>query len=265
MGRKPSMFSRNYRRQLRNRRLKLAGVISTVIILLTLVFYGGTFKAMLTNIKTSLNSMNEKTNNDKKSEVDKNDTNIDNDNIKDEVEVEPKEENFEVKLNSGLIINLKYTIEGEKKIFNETLVNEKVFYSVSQNKEKVVVLDKNSQEAYIIDINKEVTNFNKKEYVSTKNEIFKRENVISRIENYIWIDTPTFMDDKHIAYVSNLPWINNSGTKYLWIYDVSSGEHMGYYKIKGNDLKLGKMTQTGLMIYVDGKEMFVDVNGIIVK
>jgi len=265
MGRKPSMFSRNYRRQLRNRRLKLAGVISIVIIMLTLIVFGATFKAMFTNIKTSLNSMNQKSNNDKKSEVDNNDTNIDNDNVKDEVEVELKEENFEVKLNSGLIINLKYTVEGDKKIFNETLINEKVFYSVSPNKEKVVVLDKSSQEAYIIDINKAVTDFTKKEYVSTKNEIFKRENVISRIENYIWIGTPIFMDDTHIAYVSNLPWINNSGTKYLWIYDLSSGEHMGYYKIKGNDLKLGKMTQTGLAIYVDGKEILVDVNGIIVK
>jgi len=49
------------------------------------------------------------------------------------------------------------------------------------------VLDISTQEAYIIDINKTVVELTKKEYKTTKNEIFKREYVISKIDNYIYL------------------------------------------------------------------------------
>lgn len=265
MRKKPSMFSRNYRRQLRNRRIKLIGGIVLTVLVLTIIVFNRSISTVFHSFRTSLSSISQKSN-DEKIEINKDDINkpIDenNNNVN---EVELKEESFDVTLNSGLILNLKYTVDGEEKTFNEVQENEKFYCNVSPNKQKIVVLDKSTQEAYIIDITKSVVDFTKKEYKTTKNEIFKREYVISKINNYVWMNEPTFMSENHIAYISNLPWLNNNGVKYLWVYEISKGEHKGYYKIKGSDLNLGKLTEKGLTININDKEIVVNTDGNIVK
>lgn len=266
MRRKPSMFSRNYRRQLRNRRIKLIGGIVLTVLVLTIIVFSRSISTAFHNFRTSLSSISQKSN-DEKMEINKDDLNkpID-ENVNNNVnEVDLKEESFDVTLNSGLILNLKYTVDGEEKTFNEVEENDKIYCNVSPNKQKIVVLDKSTQEAYIIDTTKSLVDFTKKEYKTTKNEIFKREYVISKINNYIWMNEPTFMSENHIGYISNLPWLNNSGIKYLWVYDISKEEHKGYYKIKGPDLTIGKLTEKGLTINVNNKQIIVDKDGKIVK
>ena len=52
--------------------------------------------------------------------------------------------------------------------------------------------------------------------MSSKNEIFSKEEQLKKHPTYIWSITPKFIDEDNIAYVSELPWINEKAVQYIW-------------------------------------------------
>lgn len=265
MGRKPSMFSRNYRNQLRKRRIRYATAISVIIIIFLVVIFSSSFKGITSNIKTSIISVFSKEN--KKTVEDPNKSNEQGkeNEVAPSTEAETKpilaEEQFVLNLKSNESVNIVYKVNGDKKEIKAVTGNGKISYNISPSKDKVVISDSKTQDLYIADLNKNISNITKEEYVSTKKEIFKKETVLTRFPSYIWLENPTFIDDTHIAYVSNLPWINNSGTKYLWIIDTTTTQHKSYSKIKGSNIQFGDITSKGLTLNIDNKTMYVDIHG----
>jgi DNA-binding beta-propeller fold protein YncE len=269
VGRRPSMFSRNYRRQIRKRRLKYIIAISTIGIVIIIMILSGGINSLTSSIKETMESakMEEKNRNDL--EDDKNavipEDNKDNETVeKDEIpEEKSKEETFDLNLYGDKNIKVTYLTENDTTTFKEVLGDETISFSISPSKNKIVVLDSTYQDLYLIDLNRNISKITKPEYVSTKKQVFKKDDILAQMNNYVWVEKPNFIDDTHIAYSSNLPWINNSGTRYLWIVDTQTAEHRSYTKVKGANFQFGELTPKGISLTIDNNTMYIDINGIV--
>lgn len=267
MRRKPSMFSRNYRNQLRKRRIRYATVISVIIVLLLVGLFSGKIMGGVSSIKASLTNIFSKETSNDELIVENVEENKANENSSDaDVEVRPavEEEQVSLTLNENENINIIYAINNDKKEIKEIKGSGNIIYNISPSKEKVVILNNTTQDMYIADLNKNLTNLSKTEYISTKKEVFKKETVMKQFKNYVWAEKPTFIDDTHIAYSSNLPWINDSGTKYLWIIDTATGQHKSNTKVKGNNFQFADINAKGLTLIIDNTTIYIDNNGNIV-
>lgn len=263
MGRKPSMFSRNYRRQMRKRRIKYISIAVIVVVVLVGILIAASFDTIGSNIRDVFYFSKEKSSKEEQNEepvVEK-----ENSEKEEQAVTAQKEESFEVTLESKKAVKIVYIVDGETMYLKEVKGDDKITFNISPSKKKVILTDKATQDIYLIDINKSILKVTKKDYVSTKKQTFTKESVLNQIQNYVWVDSATFIDDTHIAYISNLPWINNSGVKYLWIYNITTGEHSGYYNIKGNNFQFGPITEKGLTLNIDNNTMYIDVNGNVTK
>lgn len=264
MGRKPSMFSRNYQRQMRKRRIKYISIAVIVVIVLAGILIAASFDTIGSNIRNVFYFTKEKSS-IKEEQNEEPVVEKENSEKEEQAVTAQKEESFEVTLESKKAVKVVYIVDGETMYLKEVKGDDKITSNISPSKGKVILTDKATQDIYLIDINKSISKVTKKDYVSTKKQTFTKESVLNQIPNYIWVDSATFIDDTHIAYISNLPWINNSGIKYLWIYNVTTGEHSGYYNIKGSNFQLGPITEKGLTLNIDNNITYIDVNGNITK
>ncbi len=172
---------------------------------------------------------------------------------------------FEKILESGKNIKVIYEEQNGIKNINEIICDEKVNYKLSPSKENILLVDESSKDIYLMDLNSNLNKITNSAYIATDKTAYKKEDVLKRNKEYIWIEEAAFIDENHIAYSSALPWINNSGTKYLWIYDNNTGNHKGYYKIKGDEFKFEDITSKGLGILLDGKKIYIDNSGKIIS
>ncbi|MEG1256940.1 hypothetical protein [Clostridium sp.] len=256
MRKKPSMFSKDYRRKLKLRRIKYMTILVFLIIIIVL---GGTLISSNKGFSyiRSLFSQN-----DSEKEIN---MPVENENEEKIIEEEPNITTFEAILKSGKKIVINYEeIDGKRKfsiIENESEVQ----CNLSPSQERVLILDRTAQDMYLVNLDEELVNITNSQYVATTNEIFKKDDVLNYNPSYKWIESAQFIDDTHIAYTSGLPWINDTGDRYLWIFNLEDGKHTGYFNIKGKEVTFGQITNVGIAVSVDGKQFTVDKDGKIVQ
>jgi len=263
VGKKPSMFSKDYRRQLKLRRIKYMVVFLIVVIIIGISGLVISSKEGILAIKNFFVSQSPKENNNESiNNENDNKENLENENI---VEEKPIKTSSEIVLQSGKKVTANYEEkDGVKRI--STIDSEaQVKYSISPSQEMILILDEQAQDMYILNSKEELTNITNQQYVSTSNEVFKKENVLSYNPSYKWVESAQFIDNTHVAYSSSLPWLNNSDDRYLWIFNMENNKHQGYYNVKGKTFQVGQITEKGLTIFLDGKEIIVDKDGKIVQ
>ncbi len=268
MGRKPSMFSKDYRKKLKLRRMKYMTILVVLVIAIGIfVFFFINNEGIASIGKNFLfkDKSEEKVENEKNGNSD-----LKTDGESESEVVNPQKEestvtSFEVALDSGKKVTIEYEeLNGKQKV--KTVEGGlEVQCSVSPSQEQVLILDKTSQDMYVLKNKEELINITNPEYVSTNKEVFKKENVISNNPSYKWVESAQFIDDTHIAYSSGLPWINGNDDRYLWVFNIENNEHSGNFNVKGKKFVLSQITEKGLMISVDDKEMIIDKDGKIVQ
>jgi len=282
--RKPSMFSKNYEKQMRKRKRKYVMLILACIAAVAVIIFSSPIKQSLLNVKNTItlnkDNKNEKseniTNNDKEDNKDKKEDNkdkIDNkskednkeENLKEEA-TKPKttQEEKEIKLNDNATV--KVVIENknnDKKIISISNA-ENTTSDISPSGKQAVFEEKKEQRIFLMNVNGDLKEITKKEYVSTENEIFSKESVLQHNPGYLWGGNPKFVDEKNIAYISYLPWINEDRNQYVWMINLQNLEHTGYYNLTGKDIKFGTIEEKGLVINIDGKVNFLNGEGNIV-
>lgn len=266
MGRKPSMFSKDYRRQLKLRRIKYIVIFLVVVIIIGVGGLVITNKNSILAIKKFFIIENRKEDNktdiNSEKNEDKNKENLENEN---QIEEKPIQTSSEIALESGKKVTINYEEKEGIKRINTIDSESQIKYSISPSQEMILILDEEAQDMYILNNKGELKNITNPQYVSTDNEVFKKENVLKHNPSYKWVESAQFIDDTHIAYSSSLPWINSSDDRYLWIFNMETNSHNGYYNIKGKTFKVGQITEKGLTISLDNKEIVVNKDGKIVQ
>ena len=261
MSRKPSMFSKNYRKELKQRKIRRIVLAVGVILVI-----GGTVisfdkgKSIVKNFvaKNSKGNIIDKA---EKEEIDQS-TAIEND-------VHENEENlnvtFEAKLTSGKTVLVEINDDNNKKVISNIQCPEAVEGIISPSLEKGLIIDGSTQDIYIVDSSQQVKNITNQQYTSTTNDVYTKESVLQYTPDYKWVEGAAFIDDSHVAYSSQLPWINEGGTRYLWIVNLDDNTHNGYYNIKGNSFTFGETKNERVSIDVDGRIIEVNSQGKIVS
>lgn len=126
------------------------------------------------------------------------------------------------------------------------------------------MFDNKAQSIILVDINGNKQDITNSRYVSSSGTEITKTSQLSAQPSYIWCSSPKFISEDTIAYISQLPWIGKS-TKYIWIENVKNKTHSLVEGIEGEDIKLDKITDKGLILTIDGKIMYLTSGGNITE
>lgn len=258
MSRKPSIFSKDYEKRMRHRKVKVfvISIICLAIVILIGVYLTGTFKSALSdakNQKQNIVSDNKKpssTSVKKSSEI-----------SKPKSESNGKESQYTVNLSNGKKINLTYETKNKDKVFKSvTPKDSNVAYSISPSGKNILIFDNKSQSILKFDSNGNKQDVTNPQYVSTTGSTIEKNAQLSANPNYIWCSSPKFIDENNIAYISQLPWLGKT-TKYVWIENLQTKANVMVQSIEGEDIKFDAVKDKGLTTIVDGKTVYVTTSG----
>ncbi|WP_291559881.1 MULTISPECIES: hypothetical protein [unclassified Clostridium] len=276
--RKPSMFSKNYEKQMRKRRRRYVMLILASVAAVIVIVFSSPIKQSLLNIKDTIILNKDNKNKDNKDEKSETATNNNKEDNKDKIDNKSEEENLKEEANKQKTLQeekeIKLSDNATVKLVIENKNNDKRIISInnaenttsdiSPSGKQAVFEEKKEQRIFLMNVNGDLKEITKKEYVSTENEIFSKESVLQYTPGYLWGSNPKFVDEKNIAYISYLPWINEDKNQYVWMMNLQNLEHTAYYNLTGKDIKFGKIEEKGLIINIDGKVNFLKGEGNIV-
>lgn len=252
---KPSIFSKDYQKKMRRRKIRIA--LSVIVVIVIAAAGVAAFKGQLTwNTKKPIKEVTQK--NENKTE-DK--TEDKTENKGDQQPVAVKEEGIELKLSDGTVLKAMYQEEGSKKVFKYLAPKERdIYYNINPSGNKMVVYDKEVQNIILVDTNGTITDITNQSYTSTSGAVITKKDVLSRNSSYIWCDSPKFVDDLKVVYISQLPWLNKT-TKYLWMVDVETKQNTYVQSISGESIKFGDLEGKGLKVILENNILYLMANG----
>lgn len=284
---KPSMFSKDYKKEVKKRRRKIALLIIVPIIGLT-IFLITDFKALINSgisMKKGLYSILLNKSKDKQSsevQVEKTEqavktqTEAEKSKVKKveedlkakealKAEAALKNEIFVVLLSDGQKISVEVSVVGTEKNIKAVTNAQNISYDISPSKKSIVIQSKSNQDFIYVDVNKASKDITKKTYESTKGKVFSKDGILKSHKNYIWSIEPKFIDEDNIAYVSGLPWINEKATQYIWKVNLKSNVHMQVKPASGMHITFENITSKGLTTLIDGKTVYVTATGEVIE
>lgn len=262
---KPSIFSRDYERQMRKRRKKIAGisvVISLIIgiILLKLTFNNINGEAIRNRVQAWVDSDRPENNSVSPAK------------LNEEIEVatpekEPEEELkiMELKVNDNSVIKVEYEEVNGKEVFKGIKENpNNIYYDINPGKNIILTIDEN-QNMKIFNINKKEAVVNKDKYIAPNGEAFIKDNILTTYKDYIWNSSAKFINDTTIAYLSNMPYFGYDLNQYIWILNLNDNTHNTIWSSKAKEIKLNNIKEKGLEITIDGNAKYINQNGEILN
>lgn len=269
---KPSMFSKNYNKEIKKRRRKIALLIIMPIIGLTIFLITNSNVLINKGINNILlNKPKDKEISrvevEKKPQVVKPESNSENPKVEGTLKAPDalKSEVFSVSLSDDQKITIECSVSGTEKNIKGVTDDKNISYDISPSKKSIVIQSKNNQDLLYVDVNKISKDITKKVYESTKGKVFSKEELLKTKKNYVWSIMPKFIDEDNIAYVSELPWINQDAVQHIWKVNLKSNVHIQVKEAFGKNITFEKITSKGLDTLVDGKVMYVTSDGGVIE
>lgn len=266
---KPSIFSREYDRKMKRRKKVITAFVIILAIVGVMFFAGIKAKSLINNDYVSkikykisntlkVNNKSAKDNTDVKTNSKET---ITNEPVKEVKEIE--ENGYEVKLPSGKAIKVIYEIRENQKIFKYiTPMESPIEFNISPAGTSVVILDTKTQSMLYLDINGNLKDISYKQYVSTDGSTFFKDDYIKNNPLYVWTDSPKFIDEENIVYISQLPWfIREKTAKYIWITNVKNGTYRCFESISGESFKFNGVNNSLINVNIDGNNQYLSANG----
>lgn len=254
---KPSIFSKDYEKKIRSIRIRRTIIALTLIIIAILFFSKDNYSKYLKKISiTKLFKVSQAKKDNTKiiAPINKTGGKI----VKDVTE----EKSYPVQL-KDIVVKAIYTKNSKASEFKdlETSDQNACSFNISPSGKKMVILDKKTQQMFLLDDSGSIKDVTMKSYVSTSGDVFNREDVLNRDSSYIWTESPTFIDEDNIAFTSSLPWFDGRTTKFVWISNLSSNSSKTIFGIEGNDVKFNGVKDGTLNVQSDGKTIYLKSDG----
>ncbi|MBU3110935.1 hypothetical protein [Clostridium lacusfryxellense] len=283
--RKPSIFSKNYDKEVKRRKI----IIITLIILPVIglgIFFSTGFDAVLNkgiSMKNGINSiLSNKSKDNKKDEqnkaaavkkesekvIEKQAKTEKDDSAKAESASKAvsdiKDQHFDVTFSDGQKVSIEYSQLAEVKTIKGVTNDKEVSYDISPSKKAIVLQSIKNQDMLYVDVNEIKTDITKKAYVSSKNVTFTKKEQLNKNPSYLWSVSPKFIDEDNIAYVSELPWLKKT-VKYIWKVNLKNNTHKQVQRVSGKEITFDKITPEGLAANIDGNIVYITPMGKVVK
>ncbi|WP_368489876.1 hypothetical protein [Clostridium sp. BJN0013] len=256
---KPSIFSKDYGKKVRQRRRNIVILVVVCLLVITLgvIYIRGAFKDVINtkNAKVNNSAVNKQT-------TDNNKNVPQSDNKAEPKEKDTKKENsYKVQLSDGRDITLTYEGDSSNKAFKSAAAaSGDVAYDINPSHKNIILFDNAAQSMLLVDIEGNKQDVTNSQYVSTSGDVIQKDSQISSNPSYVWCSSPKFLDDGNIAYISQLPWIGKT-TKYVWIENIQDKSHIMVQNIQGEDIKFGELTEKGLTVIADGVTVYMTASG----
>ena len=265
--RKPSIFSRDYERQMRKRRKRIA-----IISVLGVLFIGILF------FKIAMNSINMETLRSKVQnwiDEDKNIVQDDATNIEPEsTQVEstqeetpkvPESKTMDLIVRDGIVLKAEYEENnGIVKFKGIKDVPSNIYYTLNPDKNLILTIDE-SQNMKIFNVSAKEVNITKDKYVAPNGEVFNKASVLQTYSGYLWNVEGKFITNTKVAYISNVPYFGYDLNKYIWIVDLNDNSHKTLWNSKGKEIKFGEIKEKGLEAIIDGNVKYINSNGELIN
>lgn len=264
--RRPSMFSKDYYKIMRRRKIT-AGVliVSAMIFVGLFIFNDGSF-SYIKEFAKSIKSPQ------KKQVVDKNNPTPSEGQTKDgttedkpDQNIKKEEGQYEFNISDNVKINILYTKENEEFKFTGIKPEDKgVFFDIRSDGKAIVFDNPITSDIYICNANGEIkklnTDFYKQSGKSGNAPKFYKKDIMAKYQNkYIWASKPKFLKNNQIVYQSNLPWFKTENTIYIWIIDSDGNNNKNLFDTKQSQPAVYKMTDDGkLIVEYGGNKRFVE-------
>jgi len=244
---KPSIFSSDYERRMRRRRIGFTLLFVVAAFIIAGVYLIG--KGHISDFLT------------KKA---KQDVVVDKNKDKTDAGQKTVEGSYSITL-GGKTIKAVYKTEGSAKTFTGIDPEENnIFCSINSPGNKTVVYDGSSQTMTLVGIDGSIQDITKTSYQSTAGSQILKDNVLSAHSGYIWCASPVFISENKVAYISQLPWLNKT-SKFVWIVDVVTKEHSRVKALEGEEVSFGKLDSKGLEVNIDGSIIYLAADGSVVE
>lgn len=170
---------------------------------------------------------------------------------------QPAGNTFKVTLNSGLEVSLPYDVVDGKNVFRDVVETDAYAGDVSPTRALAVVIDKVTQESFLVDAAGTLKEITFKVYKSKSGAQQTREQAMARKPGIVWAQTPMFLDEGRVVYLSVAPWFKEE--KYLWVYTIETDTHKSFQSIKGTDVVLTGLKEKGMgyTLKADGVEKYL--------
>lgn len=278
---KPSMFSSNYKQQLKKRRLN---TILFLLLILCISFFGGKYYLNKNNIDIMKNIRNlkivknvhmphwitdlrDKFNKKHTDETTK--VNVQKPAAPVAKQTTPSSvtssANDVKKVNEFLYTSktgLKFSVEYETAnsvikitgLKDETNTSD---YDISQDKSMIVFDIKPENSIVLCDSNGKFKEISRDTYKSfTTGRTITKADTLATYKDYIWAQKPCFTQDGRVVYISRLPYFRTFNTLYLWSVKLDGSEHK---KITKLTMDMSKVSYGG---FDERKRLKVIVSGV---
>lgn len=279
---KPSIFSKDYEKEMKKRRkriflLVIAPIIGLAIFLITdfngLLNKGLSIKSGINNIllnkpknsEVNKTKVEKNTEEDLKPQSNAEETKTPQSEVDLKAEMPVAKEIFIFSLPNGQEINVEYSVNGAIKTIVGISDHKEVLYDISPSKQSIVIQSVKNQDLlyfHVDNISKDIT---KKTHESSAGQVFPKEDQLKKHPNYLWSIAPRFIDEENIAYVSELPWINEKAVQYIWKVNLKDMVHMQVKAISGKNIVFKNISPKGLETIVDGNAVYVTPLGKVIK
>lgn len=263
-----SIFSREYERRMKRRKIGIVVLIILVILILGFLIAGDHIKPF---IKDKIDSIGVKTDSGDKESVEADKDEVENDEVAPDSEekesvpddvVEEKELYYDVTISDGVSVKALYDEKDGTKTFKFIEPGEnKVHFDINKSAQNMLLLDEGSQKMVLENIDGTTKDITLETYVSSSKTKFLRTNILSTTPGYVWHKDAKFIDDTHVAYISQLPWFNKKERYYVWIVDVTTNSHHNIKGLEGASIAIGDVVENGINIDIDGNKFILNSNG----
>lgn len=265
---KPSIFSREYEKRMKKRRRNIIITLLVIIIAIGLIsvkfiYNPIDFNNIKQNIQAWIDSDTPGSVNTNNQEEVVNEESEDK-TIEEEKEIDEQSKNssIDILVNGKTLKGIYVEENNEKKFIDVEGVDESIDFDINPSGNKLLIMgDDSNIVEYDTEGNSRIVT--KDKYVSTKNgSVFEKNTVMQNTPNYLWNNTPKFLTDSKIIFVTNRPYFGTAAVKqYLWITDTESGTDTVLWNLASNNIEINGIEEGKMKVTIDGKIIYLDENG----
>jgi hypothetical protein len=227
---KPSMFSKDYEKLMRRRRIN---IILVILIIISAGFFGIRYYLQGKNIDF-LDNIFKKTETGQKDPAPEATPTAEPTVTPTET---PKQENsYKYTSSNGESYEISYettdvgiAFKGIKSSYQD------LGYDISQDKQYIVFEDRAAADIMLMSADGKAIKINPSSYYSkTSSVLIKKEDMLAKLQNYIWSARPHFTSDNRVVFLTDIPYLYDDGKLYMWTVSISGqlGSLIGGFETK---------------------------------
>jgi hypothetical protein len=267
--RKPSIFSRDYEKQMKKRRRRI------VLISILGVFFIGFLFMRIAMSSINMDSLKNRVQNwidedkviseEDTTNIEENNSEEDTTDIEEEAPKEPESKTMDLVVKDGVVLKAEYEeVDGVVKFKGIKDAPSNIYYTLNPDKTLVLTIDEN-QDMKVFNVDTKEANITKDSYTAPNGEVFNKTSILETYNGYLWNVEAKFIDNTKVAYISNVPYFGYDLNKYIWVVDLNNSSHTTLWNSKGKEIKFGDIKEKGLEVNIDGNVKYINSSGELIN